>query len=446
MSYHSAVTSPRLTTPITRAARSATRFASLVRQSQFLRNNGIYFFGSLAAAVLNYIYYPILGRLLPVTAFGEVQTLVSVFMQATIFLTVVTNVAVNVVTNEPDNTRASRVVLELERFATFIMLAAMALALLFVQDIAAFLQFPDTLPFFLLAASLVIGAPAALSSAYLRGRNAFGSFSLSGIIIALAKLLASGALVLAGFGTAGAIGGLVAAQLVALMYNRTVAGRFGLKTVGPLWRRIDLAVIKPQIPYAVLVLTVSLVITTLFSLDVVVAKHYFPAETAGAYAGVATIARIIFFLTGSIAVVLLSSIKLGAKPAANRRLLTRSLALQAGLGGGTLLIFTLAPNFIIQVLLGTRYLEYAHLLPGLSLALFLLASLNLFFAYDLALRRHSAAVIALLGAGLMTALIAAHHNAPDALVNSLIWGAAIMLALRAGDSIRRWFWRSRQTS
>jgi O-antigen/teichoic acid export membrane protein len=414
------------------------KYPRALLQSEFIRHNGIFFFGSLAISALNYLYYPVLGRLLPTAAFGEVQTLVSVFLQATIFLSVVTNVAVNIVTNEPDTRRSSRIVMELERLSTLVMLAALAIALVFVRQLAAFLQFHATLPFFLLAASLLVGVPSALSLAYLRGRSAFGAVSISGTLVALAKLLASVGLVLAGFGTAGAIGGLVIAQLLALTYTRAAARRRGLVTAaGPLWRRPDLALVLPQLPYAGLVLVVSLVITVLFSLDVIVAKHYFSADVAGAYAGVATIARIIFYLTGSIAGVLLSSVKLDAPRAHNQRLLLRSALLQAGLGGSVLLVFALAPTLVIRLLVGSRYLAYAHLLPALSLALFLLAAINLLLVYDLALRRASAAVISVAGAALMSALIQTHHATPDALVHSLLLGSIGLVALRALDSARR---------
>jgi O-antigen/teichoic acid export membrane protein len=418
------------------------RFQQL-RSNDFIRHNGVFFFGNLVVSALNYLYYPVLGRLLLTAAFGEVQTLVSVFMQATIFLSVVTNIAVNVVANEPDTSRASRVVYELERVSLLIMLAGLGLAGLFVHQVASFLQFTDTLPFWLLAASLLLGVPSSLNTAYLRGRTAFGPVSISGALGSLAKLIASAAFVVAGFGTAGAIGGIVAAQAVTLVYTRAAARRRGLHASGRLWRRPELALIRPQLPYSALVLIVSLVITALFSLDIIVAKHYFPADVAGAYAGVSTIARIIFYLTGSISIVLLSSVKLDATPAANRRLLTRSFLLQGALGGCVLAIFTAVPGPVISLLIGSRYLAYAQLLPSLSLALFLLAAINLLFAYDLALRRWSAAVVAVVGAGCMALILQLHHASPGAVVQSVLLGSVALLALRGLDAVRRHYARPR---
>ena len=73
--------------------------------SAFLRHNAIFFVGAVAVGALNYLYYPILGRMLNIESFGEVQTLVSLFVQLQIFLTVMSQVTVNVVANYEDEDR-----------------------------------------------------------------------------------------------------------------------------------------------------------------------------------------------------------------------------------------------------------------------------------------------------------------------------------------------------
>ena len=228
---------------------------------------------------------------MPTTQFGEVQTLVSLFLQANIFLGVVSNVAVNIVANERDEGLRNRLVFELERISGVIVLAAVMLVLVFVKPLQAFFQFPEVAPFFALGAAMVASAPLALRMAFLRGRSAFGTLSVAGAIASLAKLIASAGLVLLGTGTFGAIGGLVVAQLISLVYARTKAKQFGLNgSIGRLWKRPDIGLIKPQLPYTLLVLIVSLVTTTLFSFDILVVKHYFSGEVAGLYAGIATVA------------------------------------------------------------------------------------------------------------------------------------------------------------
>ena len=409
-----------------------------VRSNDFLRHNGIYFVGSLAVSVLNYLFYPILGRLLPTAQFGEVQTLFSLFLQIAIFLGVVTNVAVNVVANEPDSAKRNRVVTELERLTSLLTLAAAIIGIIFIGDLRSFLRFGSDVPFIILGLSLIVSAPLTVQSAFLRGKSAFGRQAANSAIGSFAQIVFAVIFVLAGFGTAGAIGGLVVAQLVTLLLTSLSARRLGLRHVGPRFKLPDLAIIRPQLQYAGLVLIVSLVTTYLFSVDVIVIKHYFNENVAGVYAGIATVGRIIYYLTGSIAVVLLSSVKLGAAPATNRRLLVRSLALHLTLGGAALAVFAIVPRLVIRILIGQKYLPMASLLPRLGLALFVLATASLIFNYDLALRRRSAGVVAVIGAGFTFGLVAWQHSTPTAVVNSILIGGTVLLMVRGLDAIRRY--------
>ena len=420
-----------MTTPV-------SSFIQRLRTNEFLRHNAVFFTGSFVVSVLNYLYYPVVGRLLPASQFGEVQALVSLFLQATIFLNVISNVAVNIVANEPDEGIRSRTVIELERFATLLVAAGLLLGLILLPQIQHFLRFDQPLPFIILGLSMLASVTLSLRQAYLRGRNAFTQLSIAGSLAAGGKLIASAALVLLGLGTMGAVGGLVVAQLITLAYTVRSARKLGFKSSpGRLFSWPDLNLIKPQLPYAILVLVVSLVTTLQFSFDILVVKHYFSADVAGAYAGVATIARIIYFLTGSVAAVLLSTVKLDAPPGASRGLLIRSMLLQGVLGGSALIIFSLFPVFITRLLIGPKYLALAGLLPELSLALFIVAFIGLLLTYDLALRRSSAAVVAVLGAGITVALVVVSHSSPAAVVRSLLIGSSAMLLLRGFDSLRR---------
>jgi O-antigen/teichoic acid export membrane protein len=418
------------------------KLLQLIRQSDFLRHNGIFLIGSLLVSAFNYAYYPVLGRMLPATQFGEVQALVSLFLQATIFFTVVTNVAVHVVANELDEKRRNRIIYELEHVAFLLTLAALAMCMACVGQLQRFLRFDEPGPFFALAAALLVGAPLASRSAYLRGRTAFGRVSLANMAGSFSKILFSAGFVLLGWGTVGAMGGVVVSQLVALALAGIWAWRLGLHREPGLsfWRWPDLSLIRPQLRYSALVLVVSLAITTLFSFDVLVVKHYFAPDIAGLYAGIATVARIIFFVTASITAVLLATVKIEAGHQANQRLLWRSMVLHCGLGGAVLALFTLAPSQITRLLVGAKYVGYAHLLPRLSLALFILAFVNLLFNYDLALRRSKSAISATLSLAAMACIVIVHHNNINAVVDSLVLGSVLSLALWGLFSMRLSGW------
>jgi O-antigen/teichoic acid export membrane protein len=402
-----------------------------VRSSTFLRHNLIFFIGSVTVGVLNYLYYPIMGRMLTPAAFGEVQALISLFLQITIFLMVLGLVTINIVANYPSREQRDAVVLEFEHLALVASIVLLVLTALFQQQLKHFLQFDATWPFILLMLALVASVPFTFRGAFLRGRQKFGLASLINIIGAGGKILWSVLFVALGAGTSGAIGGLVAAQVVACIFAAGWAKRHGLRKPDGqrLLRLPNMQLLKPELAYGLLVLAGSLVVTMQYSIDIVIVKHYFDPHTAGLYAGMASVARIIFFLTASVALVLMPMVKLTAEPGANRRLLIKSLMLLAAAGGPVLVLFVLAPTQVVTALMGKEYADVAPLLPQLSVAIFTVSVLNLVVSYHLALRRYAVAPIIIIGAVVTYVLLLTRHNTLRAIVTDLLMGSIAMLCI-----------------
>jgi len=264
-------------------------------------------------------------------------------------------------------------------------------------------------------------------NAYLRGRQAFGLVSLLGVLAAGSDLVLAVLFVLLHWRTTGVMLGLVLAQFLTFLYGAWLARRGGFSG----WRRDallrlpDMRLITPELRYALVVLVCSLTITALYSIDTIVVKHWFDARTAGLYAGIATVGRIIFFITGSIAQVLLSSVRMNQPAAHNRQALAKSLVLLIGIGGAVLLAFSLLPRVIVELLMGHRFLVYASLLPRLSLVIFLVSVINLFVLYHLALRRYAVAGLAVCGAVAAAGFLAVNHQTPFAVVNDLLYACAV---------------------
>lgn len=411
-----------------------------VGESSFLRHNAIFFLGSVGVGALNYLYYPILGRILPPAAFGEVHVLVSFFLQLSIFLTVLGLVTVNVSANYANAQHRNRVIFDLERIALGASLLLLALSVVFSSQLKEFFRFGDSLPFVVLVLAIVVSVPFTFRGAFVRGRHGFGVASTSNLIASAAKIIFSVVLVTAGLGTVGAIGGVVAAQLVALVYIAYWARRMGLiRGEGVRWTsRPDMSLLVPELRYAGMVLVTSLLITLQFSIDILVVKHYFDAHTAGLYAGIATVARIIFFLTGSISQVLMPSIKLKNTTVQNRSLLKKSFLLLAATGVPALLLFMFFPGEIVRLLMGDVYGQYAHLLPILSVAIFAVAMTNLVVSYYMALRRYIIALVVITGASVTYALMINHHATLASVIESLLIGSLSMLLLLSGIAGGSW--------
>jgi O-antigen/teichoic acid export membrane protein len=406
-----------------------TKLASLAK-SDLLRQNAIFFVGSVATGALNYLYYPLIGRFMPPAAFGEVQTLVSLFLQLTIFLMVLSMITVNIVANYRDEKTRNEVIYEIEKAALLVGVIILATTIVCGAQLQAFFKFESAAPFTALALALLAGVPLTFRSAYVRGKRAFGQTSIVNVAAAASKIVLSLALVLVGLGTTGAIFGIVGAQLLAGGLAAVYAYRLGLRRpFGSYWRRPNIRLLAPELKYGSLVLVVSLAITLHYSIDIIAVKHYFDAHTAGVYAGIATVGRILFFLTASIVQVMLPAVKLDNSPQQNTRILMKSLALLVGVSLPVLAACVIAPEAVIHTLMGKNYNELANLLPNLSLSIAIIAVLNLVMTYFVALRHFHIAIIGILDFVVACGWVLYHHGSPAAVVESLLYSSVTMLGL-----------------
>lgn len=362
-------------------------------------------------------------------AFGEVQTLVSLFLQFTIFLNVLSMLTVTIVANYANTARAHHVIFELEKLASYVALGLLALSIIGSEFLRQTLHFQSPLPFVAFGLALLVSVPLTFRSAYARGHKRFGIASLSQLISAAAKVALSAGFVILGFGTFGAIGGIVLAQLIAFFYAARWAGRLGFqRPAGVNYSRLpDLKVVAGELRYASFVLGGLLSITLLMSIDIVLVKYYFDAETAGLYAGIATVARVIFFLSAPIAQVLMPMVKIKQSPRENHQLLAKSLGLTILVTSPALIACIIAPEFVISLLMGSTYTAYAYLLPVLALALFLISVMNLLCIYYLSLRRKAVTIIGIAGFCLSLSLMLTWHDNLDAIVTNVLIGAVFMV-------------------
>jgi len=402
-----------------------------LQQSSFLRHNAIFFFGSVAVGALNYAYYPVLGRLMGPAAFGEVQVLVSLFLQFTIFLNVLGTITVNITANYSDKATAHRVIFELEKLASYIAAGILLLSIVGGEFLRQQLHFESMMPFVALALAILVSIPLTFRSAYARGQKRFGIASMSQLIGAGIKIIFSAGFVIFGLGVTGAIGGIVVAQLIAFLYAARYAARIGFARPADTSYKTkpDLKVVSPELKYAGIVFAGLLSVTLLMSIDVIVVKYYFDAHTAGLYAGIATVARIVFFLVTPIAQVLMPLVKINQSSHKNRQLLLKSLGLTVLIGGIVTLACWLAPHLLIGLLMGHSYDMYADLLPLLSVTILIVSVINLITMYYLSLRRKMLALIGIIGIVVTISMMLIWHDNLFEIVSSMFWGSTFTLGV-----------------
>ena len=397
-----------------------------IKEDKFLQHNLIYFVGTITVAFLNYLYHPIMGRIMKVADFGEIQAFLSFLLILGVFTGFFKNVITTIVANLKDE-KDRELLAMLQKFSLICAFFLALILVLFGNFFASFFNFSSYYFFPAFALLVLIGVINVNNQAITQGLKNFKALSLSGILGSLSKLILSVLFVFLGLAVFGVINAIVLSSLIASIYLIFINRKF-FKIQDCFSIKID-SRIKKELWYAFVFLLVSLAITFLYSCDVVVVKKYFSPELAGFYSGMAIIGRIIYFLVSSIPAVLLPSIKIKDENKENKKIMIKAIALTAFLGISALAVFSAFPEFITKILIGNRYAEYAYLLPKISTYLLLVSFSSLFFYYFLALRKNHIILPALLGPLTVIVLCYIIHSNISTVVNNFLIGSFISFLL-----------------
>ena len=394
-------------------------------RDDFLRHNAVFFLGSFAVAALNYLYHPVLSRMMSVAHFGEVQALLSVFTMANVMQPVFSMATLNVFANHNKERQK-----EFRQLYTIAFLGTVGIAILLAcvaPLLAKAFRLDSTVSIFVVAALLPISMVAMFGNANLQARKKFGAVATANMLSAGGKLVFAAFFVWLGFATIGAIAGLFVAGILTLWYitfrNRDSIA-FSLQRVR--WTNA----LQSEFNYCILILLMIGTTTFLFTADVIIVKYLFSAEIAGSYGGISTVAKIIYFAAGSVPAVLLPHVQLHASRLQNERLLLKALGLTMILGGAAFAVIAVAPALVTRLLIGEQYLTLVTLLPPLAVQIFLLCFINIFLSYSIALHQKSVIFFCLLGLCLSVSFIIPFHGSPGHIVYSLlITNAVVLIAL-----------------
>lgn len=367
--------------------------------------------------------------------FGEVQALISILLQIGALLTIIGYITINLISNNKDKQTLS-VILELEKLAYFL---AAIIALILIGSsfyLKEALNFNSILPLATLPIILGLSVPLVVRNSYLQAQHKFRDVSVSGVFISSGRLFFAIILVSFGLRSFGAIAGIFLAYLAALFYvSAKTKGVLpllniptSLKTMKSI---IKTKIIRRELKYGVTIFIALFSITLLYTADVIIVRKYFSATEAGLYSGIATIARIIFFATGSIAGVLLPSIKIKSESNENKRVLIKSLILISALGGSILFAFIFMSEFITKMMIGPKYASHAVLLPWLGISIFLTSILNLITMYYIALRKNFIGIAVLFGVISSLLLSFVNHANLISIINNFIIGNILAFVIIA---------------
>ena len=328
-------------------------------------------FGSNLANFIAYVYHLVIGRMLGPELYGELAAVVSLIGLFAVSFGFFGLVIVKFVSSGNTNERKmlfSWFTTRSSQIAIFVGIFVTAIS----PFIAGFLKIGLSVAV-LLGPIITVFLLSFVYSSFLQGLLRFGRVVVANNI-SMAGRLALGILFVAlGFSVFGAIFGLFISAALGLWLNRyflkdyKVSKDSGSRAFG-----------KKILAYAGPIFLVSLSTNSLYSTDVILVKHFFEAQSAGIYAALSTLGKIIFFGTAPVGAVMFPLVSQRQSQGKDyKKIFLLSLLFTLGISLLVLLIYWLAPELSLKILYGDKFLGASPYLVwiGLFMAIFSLGSL-----------------------------------------------------------------------
>jgi len=376
----------------------------------------------------NYIYNLIMGRWLGPSLFADLSLIVTLllivtFLTAPVQMTAARYSAIHTADGD------TKTLASLRRFIWFVALGlGLALAVFFVafsKVLQNFFHTQSFLSFIIFGAALPFAMLQSVERGILQGRTNFKILAISYQVEMWSRLLVSIGLVALGFSVDGAVAGISLSFLFTWLVAKSAVHGLDTKEIPSMDMRLGL------LAFAAPVLVSQLGQILINNSDVILVKRYFETSDAGQYAALALIGRIVFFATWSVVTTMFPIVaqkqKMGEP---HTHLLWISLGIVLGVSAPVVLLTFAAPEFVVRILFGEKYLGVAPLLWLYALATSLYAMANVVINYRLSLgmgRETGFAVAA--GIAQVVGIILFHRTLAQVVFVQLAVMAALFLSL-----------------
>ncbi len=403
-------------------------FISNIFSHSLFKNSVIVLIGAMAANVLSYAYHLIMGRVLGPSGYGELSALLSLLYIVTVPLLVAQTVLVKFVSGfkaHGDVGQAKSLFLDATKLFIIAGIIGFPIVLISGPSVTAFLHLSSPILFILLYALFVVSLLTVATGSMINGYQKFVWVSVMGTLVILVKLLVS--IPLVAWGVSGVmLAAVIASVLVYGLYF--VPMRFLLSVKAKpthLSRRVAFG-------FAVPTLLIQLGITSLYSTDIILVRHFFSANDAGLYAALAILGKIIFYASSAASMVLFPVLsERFAKGDSTKKLVLGSVGAVFTVSLGLTLGYFLFPDRIVGLLFGNAYAGAGALLGcfGIFIALFSVG--NIVSLACLAVGKTGVWVVPFLCAMLQIAGIVVFHPSVSSVI-ALNIGISLIFVLGSG--------------
>lgn len=377
--------------------------------NQLIAGSAILFIGSMVANFANYLYHLLMGRMLGPASYGELTSLISMAYIVSIFSITLSTTVVKFVTKYKVKKGFGYVFELFWQLTKRFLVVALVIFLVFYllrNEINNFLHLTNSLPVVVLGLWLAVSFIGFTNDSILRGLFNFKFLTFNIILSSFLKVFAAVVLVKLGWMVSGALGAIFLAGIFSCLVSFWPL-RF-------LWQyKKD----KVRIPWQELlaysgpVLVANLGLTSLYSSDLILVKHFFSPFESGLYASLSVIGKIVFFASGTVPVVMFPLVSERFENGKGYKIIfVQSFWLVAVASAGLTILYFLFPKLMISLLYGNSYLEAAPFLGYFAVFIGIYSLGSLLVNYFLSVGRVNLVLLPFFAAISQIILIWFFHN------------------------------------
>ena len=407
------------------------RIKALINHPLF-SGSAVVFVGNMSANVINYVYHLIMGRLLGPVEYGVLASLYSILYLVSIIPSSASVSIVKFISSANNN----KVYSVYESLRKLILKIAMGLSILMMAStplLSNFLHIENLLAVILIIPVLFLSLITLVNQSASQGLLKFSGYVIPTLISSLVKLLLGVALVYIGWSVSGAMFAIVVAMLFAYLYSHGFIKKYIKKTK---IQKIDLT---PFLKYSGPVLVQALAFTSIFTIDVILAKHFLDPFSAGIYAALSTLGKIIFFAASPVAATMFPVIsKRKSQGQEYLKVFFASLAITAVIASFATLLFWLFPNIAIGVLYGEDYLSAKTDLVWMGFFMLFYTLSNLLVNFYLSIGKVKIVILPLFSALFQAVVIWFYHGSVTEIIHVSLFttlGMLICLLIYTGYNL-----------
>lgn len=401
---------------------------------KLISNSSIVFAGTIVASFLSYLFNMLTGRLLGPSLYGEFTALLSLLAILSVAGGAVMTVTMKYTSELYTKNEIQALRKLFFKFSQYVLVFSVALFLvscLFIKPIESFFSISKVLPIVIILSSIIFGFLIIVNRGILQGAQKFVPFSIIGVLEMIIRLALGLLLIRIGLSLTGVMMAVVLSTaivyFISLFPIKKILAKHSKDTESFSFNKKEIGL------YAIPALVSAALLVVALNVDIVVVKHYFDPETAGVYAAVSTIAKIILYATSPIVGVMFPMISEKTTTGEKHYKLFLFSILLTVVGALIILgIYMVAPGTMIRILYGERFTVYYDLLPKVGFFILLYSLANIMANYYMAIKNFVflyffAAVIAL-----QFVWIAFNHSSLEMVVRILIITSGLLFALLFG--------------